>query len=99
MVDSKDSPTVRIPAARCRRAAECNRFGNGMYNDKEDCLDQEKTAVLPVARSCRDGIDKARLDKCIDALENQDCGGHMGPVTAMPDCAAYCARDQTSAER
>jgi hypothetical protein len=40
-----------------------------MYNDKDDRLAQEKTAVLPVAQSCRSGIDKVRLDKCIDALE------------------------------
>jgi hypothetical protein len=88
-----DRVALKIAAARCRRAAECDRIGGGqMYTDKNDCRDREHSAAYVIASGCPSGIDQERLDNCIGVLERQACDADMGPVVAMPECRGYCAR-------
>lgn len=86
---------AQVATARCRRLAECNRFGNGhMFTDEAQCLEgyRDKDADLQAVRDCPNGVDRARLSGCIAMLADQHCDAQMGPVTAMPGCASYCAR-------
>ena len=89
----KEAAARSIAKSRCRRAAECNRIGAGQrYGDKDDCLDMEASAANDAAATCTRGVDRARLDKCIDSLENQHCDADLGRVTAIEYCSSYCAK-------
>jgi hypothetical protein len=86
-----DDPVRKIAGARCRRAAECNRIGAGqMYSDQEDCLHRASEGAWRVAGACTNGYDQARLDKCVDMLENERCDANLGDITAMDECRKYC---------
>ena len=91
---SNHEAVLQVAKARCRRLAECNRLGNGhMFADEAQCLEgyRDKDADLQALRDCPNGVDRVRLDGCIAILADQYCDAHMGPVTAMPGCASYCA--------
>jgi hypothetical protein len=93
-VVSDDSAVLEVAKARCRRADECNRLGNGrQFADRRQCIQAflDKDAHVQVVRTCEAGVDKAGLDKCIADLAGQYCDADLGPVTAMPNCASYCA--------
>jgi hypothetical protein len=86
-----DGAAVKVARARCRRAAECDRIGAGqMYLDKDDCATREHNAAVSIAAACANGISGARLDNCVNSLENQECDSNMGPASAMPGCHSYC---------
>src|SRR5580704_6887203 len=80
---SRDGAVLTIARARCRRAAECNNVDH-MYGSKTDCMDREADAALRVTTTCQHGFDGPRLDKCLNALQNQFCDADMGAVTDMP---------------
>jgi hypothetical protein len=93
-VVSNDTAVVQVGSARCRREDECNHLGNGRgYVDRRQCIEAylDEAANVPVLRACADGVDGARLDKCLSDLASQHCDADLGPVTTMPDCASYCA--------
>jgi uncharacterized protein DUF6184 len=92
---ANDSAVVEVAKARCRRLDECNRLGGGqVFADRDQCVTayMQPDANLKILRACPDGVDRARLDVCLATLADQHCDANMGPVTAMTDCASYCAR-------
>jgi|HubBroStandDraft_1064217.scaffolds.fasta_scaffold355367_1 hypothetical protein len=93
VVIANDTAVLDVAKARCRRADECNRLGNGHeFADREQCVEAFATQTANAnILNCENGVNKAKLDKCISELANQYCDAHMGPITAMPHCASYCS--------
>jgi hypothetical protein len=60
-----------------------------MYVDTGDCVDRVTAAAQTTMSSCPRGVDKRRLDGCLDTLENQACDADMGPVSAL--CNSPCS--------
>jgi hypothetical protein len=93
VIVANDAAVLDVAKARCRRADECNRLGSGhKYADRDQCTEAYAnqagdTRIL----TCPNGVDKARLNKCLAELADQVCDAHMGPVAAMPDCESYCS--------
>jgi hypothetical protein len=91
-----DRALWEVAKARCRRADECNRFGDEhKFADKGDCIqgyvnDPVSLGVV----TCPNGVDRGQLNDCLAELENQYCDAHLGPVTAMPHCGSYCYKGQ-----
>src|SRR5579871_1758842 len=87
-----DSAALEVARARCRRAAECNRFGNGhMYADESQCNEAYRELALPMPKACV-RVDAMRFGNCVATLRDQSCDADMGPIPAMPDCDDYCAK-------
>lgn len=92
-----DSAVMEVAKARCRRADECNRLGNGQkYVDRTQCIQAflDEGTNVRVIRSCPNGVDRVPLDKCLATLATQHCDAELGPVIAMPECGSYCASGQ-----
>jgi hypothetical protein len=89
-----DSAVLQVAKARCRRADECNDLGAGQtFADRAQCIRAylDPGADTKIVRSCANGVDKGRLDKCLSSLASQRCDANLGPVLGMPDCDSYCA--------
>jgi hypothetical protein len=94
----RDDAVQQIATARCERAAECNNLVNGPYGNRRECIAayrQDPNLGMANATMCTEGIDKAKLDKCVAVLRAQTCYPDMGPVSAMRECdRPLCARSQ-----
>src|SRR5580658_5826978 len=68
---SNASAVLQIAKARCQRLAECNNYSNGhMFADEAQCTMayQDKGSNLHVVRDCPNGVDRGRLETCVDQL-------------------------------
>lgn len=91
---SNRAAVLQVAKARCRRLAECNRFGDGhMFADEDQCVTayMDKGADVPVLRDCPYGVDASHLNACVATLVDQYCDARLVPVTAIPECGTYCA--------
>lgn len=96
---SNQAAVLKVATARCRRLAECNRFGDGhMFANEAQCRTayMDEAADVEVLRDCRGGVEASRLDICVARLMDQNCDAHMGPVTDMGYCRSYCAAPASS---
>jgi hypothetical protein len=81
-----------VAKARCRRAEECDRLGNGhRFTNGGQCLNAYLNRDAPIL-TCSNGFDRDELTKCLAELAAQHCDADLGPVLATPYCATYCAR-------
>jgi Family of unknown function (DUF6184) len=85
-----DSAVVgRLATARCDREQTCNNVGAGQkYVSRENCMDQMRGSLANDlnAYECPRGIDEERLDRCMAAIRNEECGHPLDTIGRMDKC-------------
>jgi len=93
-----DSAVVaKLAAARCDREQSCKNVGASQkYASHEVCMDQMRGSLANDlnAYECPRGIDESRLDACMNAIRNEDCGHPLDTLSRMEKCrtGALCMK-------
>jgi Family of unknown function (DUF6184) len=85
---STQSATVRIAQARCDLENKCGRVGEHMrYATARDCMGElmRDTEQDLSPQICPVNIPEARLEKCLDELQNESCEP-LSPTRRMVTC-------------
>jgi hypothetical protein len=75
-----------MASARCKRELECNNVGNGTYDTRDQCMRDIRRRETDHLLPCQMGVDKGQLNKCVAALEQEECLQHLGPPGAFTEC-------------
>jgi hypothetical protein len=94
-VDQKS--VERIADARCDHEQKCNNVGKGQkYGSRDDCkhkLESDTSKDLN-ATSCPKGLDQDALNRCVNAINNEECSVSLDTLSRMADCrtGAICMK-------
>jgi Family of unknown function (DUF6184) len=86
-VDQKS--VERIADARCDHEQKCNGIGQGQtYASREDCKQKlvSDTSNDLNATSCPHGLDQDALNRCVNAISNEQCSVSLDTLSRMADC-------------
>jgi len=93
-----DQKTVeRIADARCDHEQKCNSVGQGQkYASLDDCKQKlaSDTSKDLNAMSCPRGLDQDALNRCVNAIHNEQCSVSLDTLSRMADCrtGAICMK-------
>ena len=98
-----DITVYDLATARCDRELSCNAVGSGLeYGSRDECIDEMRGTIasgLQVdqwptgARLCPGGFDRAQVERCRTAIEDEDCHDLLEPIQRLHDCrtVALCS--------
>jgi len=94
-VDQKS--VERIADARCDHEQKCNNIGpKQTYASREDCKQKllSDTSSDLNAKSCPRGLDQDALNRCVNAINNEQCSVSLDTLSRMADCrsGAICMK-------
>lgn len=85
-----DQKTVeRLADARCDHEQKCNNIGQGQkYASRDVCKQQlvSSTSTDLNAQSCPRGLDQDALNRCMNAISNEQCSVSIDTLSRMADC-------------
>lgn len=79
----------RMAAARCDHEQKCNNIGPGQkYASVDACKQQLTTSTANDlnASSCPRGIDQDALNRCMNAIGNEQCSLSIDTLSRIADC-------------
>ena len=87
----------RIAEARCDHEQKCNNIGQGQkYGSREDCKQKLATDTSSDlnATNCPRGLDQDALNRCVNAINNEQCSVSLDTLSRMADCrsGAICMK-------
>jgi len=94
-VDQKS--VERIADARCDHEQKCNNIGKGQkYESRDDCKHKlaSDTSKDLNATSCPKGLDQDALNRCVNAINDEQCSVSLDTLSRMADCrtGAICMK-------
>ena len=94
-VDQKS--VERIAEARCDHEQKCNNIGQGQkFASREDCKQKLMTDASGDlnATNCPRGLDQDALNRCVNAINNEQCSVSIDTLSRMADCrtGAICMK-------
>jgi membrane protease subunit (stomatin/prohibitin family) len=92
-----DQAVNELSAARCEREQACNNVGGGAkYASMDVCMNQMRGSLANElnAYNCPRGIDQSRIERCMAAIRNEECGHPLDMVTRIDKCrtGALCLK-------
>lgn len=85
-----DQKTVdKIADARCDHEQKCNNIGQGQkYASRDVCKQQlsSSTSSDLNATSCPRGLDQDAVNRCMNAISNEQCSVSLDTLSRMADC-------------
>ena len=83
------SVVAKLAAARCDHEQKCNNIGQGQkYTSREMCKQQlaSSTSNDLNATSCPRGLDQDAVNRCMNAISNEQCSVSIDTLSRMADC-------------
>jgi uncharacterized protein DUF6184 len=83
------SARVSLAEARCEREERCNDIGSDRkYSSKDDCVARVRADWKGDlnAQECRAGVNQVRLDECLTALRQEECGHPFDTLDRVATC-------------
>ena len=99
---ANDVAVDRLTRARCARETRCARLGvERSFTTPEACDRNVRSGLaieLDAATSCPLGLDRAKLDTCLRAIEREACDNAVETVARLVACRAseLCLRTDPS---
>jgi hypothetical protein len=78
-----------IVSARCDREQRCNNVGAGKdYDNRQACVSkiEGKTESDLNTKDCDKGIDKGKLDACLQKIHEEECGNPIDSISRIAAC-------------
>jgi hypothetical protein len=83
------SATESLAEARCAREARCNDIGGDKaYSSNADCITRVRADWKGDlnAQECPGGVNQVRLDECLTAVRQEECGHPFDTLDRLATC-------------
>ena len=79
---------VGVLALRCDRENKCGNIGNARkYGTRDECIAKLEASYSDLRpEECPSGIDRAKLDTCLDSIRSEDCNSPLDSLQRLAAC-------------